>query len=124
MTRLMFPLRVLGVMGAIATLAGGALLPSVALADTPILERDGNLRSLQGEHIYNGTSGQRVAISLASTEFDGALTLLGPNGAELASNEDYARSPNPTIVITLPSTGAYKILARSSYGQPGNYTVS
>lgn len=124
MTRVMFPLRALGVLGAIATLAGSALLPAAALAQTPILEREGNLRSLQGEHIYNGTAGQQVAISLTSTEFDGALTLLGPNGTELATNEDYARSPNPTIIITLPSSGAYKILARSSYGQAGSYTVS
>ncbi|MBD1914125.1 MULTISPECIES: pre-peptidase C-terminal domain-containing protein [unclassified Leptolyngbya] len=124
MTRMMLPLRALGVMGAIATLAGSACFSSAALAQTPILEREGSLRSLQGEHVYNGTAGQRVAISLTSTEFDGALTLLSPNGTELATNEDYARSQNPTIIITLPSTGAYKILARSSYGQAGSYTVN
>lgn len=124
MTRMMFPLRALGLMGAIATLAAGTWLPSAALAQTPILEREGTLRSLQGEHLYNGTAGQRVAISLTSTDFDGALTLLAPNGTELATNEDYARSPNPTIIITLPSNGAYKIMARSSSGQAGSYRVS
>lgn len=123
MIRMMVPTRAVGFLAAIATLVGGGLLPSVAWAQTPILQRDGNLQSLQGEHIFNGTAGQQVTISLTSEEFDGALTLMAPNGTELAQNEDYARSPNPTIVITLPSSGAYKILARSSYGQAGTYTV-
>jgi len=123
MTRMMFPTRALGWMAAIATMAGGLWLSAPASAQAPILEREGNLQSLQGEHTFNGMAGQQVAISLTSEEFDGALTLLAPNGTELASNEDYARSSNPTIVITLPSNGAYKILARSSYGQAGSYTV-
>lgn len=123
MIRMMIPSRAVSFLAAIATCVGGGLLPSAAWAQTPILQRDGNLQSLQGEHIFNGTAGQQVAISLTSEEFDGALTLMAPNGTELAQNEDYARSPNPTIVITLPSSGAYKILARSSYGQPGSYTV-
>lgn len=113
----------LGLLTAIATSVGVALLPTAATAQTAILETSGDLRSLGGDHVFSGTAGQSVAISLTSTEFDGGLTLLAPNGMELATNEDYARSINPTIVITLPSTGDYQIMARSPYGAPGAYTV-
>jgi len=123
MTRVTFLTRAMGFLAAAATVTGGLGLPSPAWAQAPILEREGNLQPLQREHIFNGAAGQRVAITLTSDEFDGALTLFGPNGTELASNEDYARSTDPTIVVTLPSSGAYKILARSSYGQAGTYTV-
>jgi len=113
----------LGLLTAIATSFGVALLPTAATAQTAILETSGDLRSLGGDHVFSGTAGQSVAISLTSTEFDGGLTLLSPNGMELAMNEDYARSANPTIVITLPSTGDYQIVARSPYGTSGSYTV-
>lgn len=114
---------VLGLLTAIA-LPGLAFLPTGVLAQTPILEHQGVvLQSLMGEHIFNGTAGQSITISLVEAEFDGGLTLYGPNGMELASNEDYGRTPNPTIVVTLPTTGAYKIVARSPYGTPGDYTL-
>ncbi|BAU44810.1 tetratricopeptide repeat protein [Leptolyngbya sp. O-77] len=95
-----------------------------ALANGWILYQEGNLQPLVGTHTFAGTAGQTVAIALRVNGFTGAVTLIAPNGDEIASNEYYGRSGVPTIVTTLPSSGAYKILARSPYGQAGTYTVN
>lgn len=95
-----------------------------ALANGWILYQEGNLQPLVGTHTFAGTAGQTVAIALRVNGFTGALTLVAPNGDEIASNEYYGRSGVPTIVTTLPTSGAYKILARSPYGQAGTYTVN
>lgn len=95
-----------------------------ALANDWILYQEGNLQPLVGTHTFAGTAGQTVAIALRVNGFTGAVTLIAPNGDEIASNEYYGRSSVPTIVATLPSSGAYKILARSPYGQAGTYTVN
>jgi len=95
-----------------------------ALANDWILYQEGNLQALVGTHTFAGTAGQTVAIALRTQGFTGAVTLVAPNGDEIASNEYYGRSGVPTIVTTLPSSGAYKILARSPYGQAGAYTVN
>ncbi|GAB4469592.1 MAG: hypothetical protein OHK0037_27890 [Elainellaceae cyanobacterium] len=95
-----------------------------ALANDWILYQEGNLQALVGTHTFAGTAGQTVAIALRTQGFTGAVTLVAPNGDEILSNEYYGRSGVPTIVTTLPTSGAYKILARSPYGQAGTYTVN
>jgi tetratricopeptide (TPR) repeat protein len=95
-----------------------------ALANDWILYQEGNLQALVGTHTFAGTAGQTVAIALRTQGFSGAVTLVAPNGDEILSNEYYGRSGVPTIVTTLPTSGAYKILARSPYGQAGAYTVN
>jgi len=108
-------------------------MPLVALAtplltptpDPPILmQQQGTLQSGQQEHTFAGKKGQAIAISMSSDDFDTALSLLDPQGQEIATNDDYARTFNAAIVITLPSNGNYKILARSFAGQGGNYAIT
>ncbi|NJO41808.1 MAG: tetratricopeptide repeat protein [Cyanobacteria bacterium CRU_2_1] len=130
--------RPLGFLIAASALLGGiSLVLSIAPAQaqnqsqtpsqTPsqtIFEEQGSLQPMQHEHTFSGTKGQSVTISMISAEFDTFLALIDPDGQELAINDDYARSLNSTIVVTLPKDGTYKIVARSFSGQGGNYTVT
>ncbi|HIK39478.1 tetratricopeptide repeat protein [Thermoleptolyngbya sp. M55_K2018_002] len=95
-----------------------------ALANGWILFQEGNLQPLVGTHTFAGTAGQTVAIALRTDGFSGAVVLIAPNGDEVARNEYYGRTSGPMIVTTLPTSGAYKILAQSPYGQAGTYTVN
>lgn len=94
-------------------------------AQTPaILQQSGSLQPSQAGHKFTGKAGQAVTIALNSSEFDPFLSLLDPNGTEIATNDDFARSLNSTIVITLPQDGVYTALVRSYSGQGGNYSLS
>ncbi|HZH92314.1 MAG TPA: PPC domain-containing protein, partial [Pyrinomonadaceae bacterium] len=91
------------------------------------VEGDG---SLVDEYTFNGTAGQQVTINLSSTAFDTVLYLLRPNGSQLAFNDDIDQSSTPPnqnsrIVITLPESGVYSILANSFAPESrGPYTLS
>jgi tetratricopeptide (TPR) repeat protein len=100
-----------------------ALLPVSPAQAQVILQEQGTLQPTQAEYTFSGTEGQVVTIALTSPDFDTVLSLVDANNQEVASNDDYARSLNSTIVVTLPRTGAYKVLARSFSGQGGNYSV-
>lgn len=124
MERVRFSSHAVGLLVAIATVGGVVWTAAPATAQTPILQEQGNLESLLGRHMFSGTAGQEVVISILSTDFSGALTVLAPNGTELASNEGFSRDPSvSSIYLTLPNDGDYTILARSPFGAPGSYTV-
>ena len=89
-----------------------------------ILESQATLAPAEDEYQFEGTSGQTIAISMVSEEFDTLLVLLGPNGEEIAMNDDFARSLNSKIVTTLPVDGTYTVIAKSYSGQGGDYVVS
>ncbi len=74
---------------------------------------------------FEGRSGQQVTIEMSSDEVDSYLILLGPDGEELAQNDDISESDrNARIVLTLPSNGTYVLLANSySEGESGTYTL-
>lgn len=85
-------------------------------------------------YAFNGAAGQRIYITLNSTQFDTYLYLY--RGSNISVNpwnwndDDSGNSRNSRIpmnsgYITLPSAGTYTILA-SSYlaGATGNYTLS
>lgn len=117
-------LRKIGVLMVAATLFSGTLLlPVYPARAQALLEQEGTLRSAEGEHTFSGEAGQSVMITVNSADFDTSLSLLDPSGAELAYNDDYARSPNSTIVYTLPTSGTYKVIARSLSGIGGSYEV-
>jgi tetratricopeptide (TPR) repeat protein len=110
-----------------ATLSVGSsllFLPVAPATAQEILQEQGNLRPAQDDYTFSGTAGQAIAISMTSDEFDTLLTLVGPDNQEIATNDDYARSLNSTIIITLPSTGEYKVQARSFSGMGGNYSLT
>ncbi len=112
-----------GSIGFLPRLAQSATLKEMTQVQS-VLQEQGSLQPMQQEHLFSGEAGQIVTISLNSGEFDTYLTLLDPSGREIAANDDYARSLNSSLVVTLPENGQYKVLARSFSGQGGSYTIS
>ena len=106
------------------TIGGLPLIYAPAAFSQALMEQRGTLQPMRQEYTFAGQKNQAILISMASDEFDAALSLLDLEGKEIATNDDYGRTVNAAIVITLPSTGTYKILARSFSGEGGNYTVT
>ena len=70
--------------------------------------------SLYDEYTFAGGSGQQITISLISQDFDPYLILLDPQGRRISENDDVSRSNrNSRLVVTLPSTGTYTVVANS-----------
>ncbi|MBD2092166.1 tetratricopeptide repeat protein [Microcoleus sp. FACHB-1515] len=99
----------------------GAIAPVSAQV---LLEQQGNLQPAEDEYTFSGQAGQTVVISLTSPDFDTVVRLLDPSNQEIAVNDDYGRSLNSQIVLTLPRTGTYKVMARAFSGGGGNYSVT
>ena len=113
------------------------LPPASAQSTQLLLQADGSLEegdtvvpedgSFYDLHTFDGEAGQRVAIAMDSQEFDTFLWLFGPDGQELAQNDDDddAITANSAIAITLPQTGTYTIVANShGEGMVGAYQVT
>ena len=67
---------------------------------------------------FNGTAGQRVAVSMTSSQFDTFLFLNRPDGSPLSIDDDGGGGTNSRIppgsgFITLPTTGTYTIWANA-----------
>jgi hypothetical protein len=89
-----------------------------------ILERQGSLvngdsvlpsdGSLYDVYQFSGQVGERVIISLSSSDFDTYLAVLDPNGTVLEENDDISsRNLNSQIVLTLPSNGTYTVVVNA-----------
>jgi hypothetical protein len=77
-------------------------------------------------HVYTlqGQAGDRVTISLSSTDFDTYLGLRR-DGELLIDNDDAGATTNSQIEYTLPSGGAYEVVVTSfEGGETGAYQVS
>lgn len=105
----------------------------VAKADG-LLDTEGSLTSsddvlddgsLYDRYQFSGNSGQRITISLESQDFDPYLILLDPQGRRISENDDISRSDrNSRLVITLPATGIYTVVANSYESNTGGgYTI-
>ncbi len=81
--------------------------------------------SLYDEYTFSGSSGQQITISLISQDFDPYLILLDPQGRRISENDDVSRNNrNSRLVITLPSTGTYTVVANSyESGRNGEYEI-
>ena len=81
--------------------------------------------SLYDQYTFVGSSGQRVTIYLESDDFDPYLILLDPARRRISENDDISRTNrNSRLVITLPSTGTYTVVANSyESGQTGSYLL-
>lgn len=82
-------------------------------------------------YTFNGTQGDVVVITLTSNEFDSYLVLLGPDGREVALDDDSAGGLNARIgPMELPGDGLYTILADSyrhavsAVFEPGRYILT
>ncbi|MGB6013701.1 MAG: tetratricopeptide repeat protein, partial [Nodosilinea sp.] len=74
-------------------------------------------------HTFEGTAGDIVAINLASEDFDAYLILVGPDGETVAENDD-GEGTNSLLVVQLPATGRYQVLANTyEAGAVGAYSL-
>jgi hypothetical protein len=82
--------------------------------------------TLSAVYSFTGAEGDSVIIRLSSDAFDSYLSLSGPDGFELITNDDSGGNLNSLIgPYTLPQTGDYTISAQSLSGSAtGNYTLS
>jgi photosystem II stability/assembly factor-like uncharacterized protein len=79
----------------------------------------GPIGNRNDSYLFNANAGQAVAITMTAAFFDTRLVLIGPNGAEIASDDNGnggtdSRIPAGSGFITLPSTGTYTIVATSA----------
>ena len=66
------------------------------------------------EHIFQGTAGDTVTITMTSNDFDAYLLLVDPNGETIAQNDDIVSGNlNSQIVIELTVTGQYVAVANA-----------
>jgi serine protease Do len=78
------------------------------------------------EYSFQGRAGQRVTITLESSEFDTYLAVGDDNGNLIDSNDDFqAGSTNSQIVVTLPQAGNYTIIVNGySPADQGRYSLT
>jgi hypothetical protein len=111
----------------IAPASGSTVSQNGTLASGDCTLNDGSLYDV---YTFNGTAGQQIAIQMNAT-FDSFLFLVGPDGDELARNDNgtggtNARIPagGSTAIARLPQTGTYRIIANSAAaGATGDYTL-
>lgn len=76
-------------------------------------------------YAFTATAGQRVEITLNSSDFDAYLELFGPDGASLGEDDDSGdEGTNSRLIRTLAIGGTYTVQARA-LGQDGrgDYTL-
>ena len=114
----------MGIAAATLTLAGTMVfVPVPEVRAESILEEQGTLRPAEDEYVFEAEAGQVLAIVMDSEEFDTVLTLKGPNGEEVAFNDDSGGTLNSRIIYSVNATGSYTIVARSYSGAGGNYKI-
>jgi CHAT domain-containing protein len=75
-------------------------------------------------HTFEGQEGETVTITLSSEDFDTYLMLQAPTAETIAQNDDGTDGTNSQIIVTLPATGTYTVIANSyEAGETGNYRL-
>ncbi len=105
-------------------------------AATPLLFKRGILEegdsvipadgSLYDSYPLLGRAGQSLTIALESEDFDAYLAIQDPQGKIIGESDDTDQSDtNPTLTITLPSDGLYRVIvnAYDAKGR-GQYTLT
>lgn len=98
----------------------GLVAQSITLNGTPVQGRlDSNSSVLEDDSSYyarytfDGKAGQRLVISMTSSELDAYLILLSPNGEDLGQDDNGAGGKNSKLAVTLPEDGTYTVLANT-----------
>ena len=114
-----------GLLAAAITLTGSLALyaPSSRAQTPPMLDQQGVLEPAINEYPIDLATGDVITIRMNSEDFDTLLILLGPDGEEVAFNDDSEGSLNSRIVYTATETGQYTVVARSYAGNGGNYQI-
>ncbi|MBW3584842.1 MAG: pre-peptidase C-terminal domain-containing protein [Cyanobacteria bacterium 0813] len=104
-----------------------------------ILEQNGELTpakssvlpsdsSLYDEYTFEGTQGQKVVVTVESTDFDTYLAIFNSQGELLAENDDVTQqNSNSELTVTLSASGRYRVIV-NAYDPPpkgrGKYSLS
>ncbi|MEG4233747.1 pre-peptidase C-terminal domain-containing protein [Microcoleus sp. Pol11C3] len=104
-----------------------------------ILEQNGELTpakssvlpsdsSLYDEYTFEGTQGQKVVVTVESTEFDTYLAIFNSQGELLAENDDATQqNSNSELTVTLSANGRYRVIV-NAYDPPpkgrGKYSLT
>ncbi|MGC1308495.1 MAG: PPC domain-containing protein [Phormidesmis sp.] len=93
-----------------------------ALAAGDAILEDG---SWYDQYTFSADGGQQITISLMSQDFDPYLILLDPQGRRISENDDISlEDRNSQLVIVLPNTGTYTVVANSyESGKDGAYEI-
>lgn len=114
-------------LAAVLTLAGtwAIAIPSSygQTPDTAILQRQSTLRPSVNEYPVVLEAGQTITIRMSSDDFDTVLILLGPDGEEVAFNDDSEGTLNSRIIYTVPETGEYTVVTRAFGSGGGVYNL-
>lgn len=105
---------------------------TVALNDPPLsatLEQGDNVlpmdNSLFDAYTFEGKAGEQVSIEMSSGEINPYLILLSPTGAEVAQDDDSGGDKNAKIIVQLPESGTYTLIANSyGGGESGAYSLT
>lgn len=109
----------------------GLVAQSIPLNGVPVQGRlDANSSILEDDNSYytrytfEGRAGQRLVISMTSSELDSYLILLSPNGEDLGQDDNGAGGKNSKLTVTLPEDGTYTVLANThSAREMGRYSL-
>jgi len=116
--------RTVGLLATVSVIAGGGVLGVAAQANAQtILEEQGTIEPAVREYPLTMEAGDVVAIIMTSEDFDTVLTLVGPDGEEVAFNDDYGGTLNSRIVYTADAGGDYTIVTKSYDGQGGDFNI-
>ena len=99
---------------------GHTVSTTLAVSDPIYAERGTHYRG----YSFSGAAGDRVELRVASESMDTYLILLGPDGLELARDDDSAGNLDARVVVSLPSAGSYTLVATTfSSGTIGDLSV-
>ncbi len=84
--------------------------------------------SLYDEYTFEGTQGQKVLVTVESTDFDTYLAIFNSQGELLAENDDVTQqNSNSELSVTLSASGRYRVIV-NAYDPPpkgrGKYSLS
>lgn len=71
---------------------------------------------------FTGRAGQAILLSVRSADFDTVIHLFGPDGVEIASDDDGGDGTNSLLSTQLPVNGTYTIWVSSKLGS-GKYAI-
>jgi hypothetical protein len=112
--------RTVGLLATMAALSGGMWLGTAATASAQtILEEEGTIAPALQDYPLAIEAGDIIAIVVTSEDFDTMLSLIGPNGEEVAFNDDYGGTLNSRIVYSAEMSGDYIIRTMTYDGQQG-----
>src|SRR4028118_1880487 len=104
-----------------------------------ILEQNGELTpakssvlpsdsSLYDEYTFEGTQGQKVVVTVESTEFDTYLAIFNSQGELLGENDDATQqNSNSELTVTLSANGRYRVIVNAYDPLPkgrGKYSLT